>query len=340
MKKNKLNDSLKNLKKKIDILLIYLGLKIPDKETLKELKKEKEFEKFDVDSILTYTSEEIDITKYEEILTYEPQDVLGKAAASASKIFKKKRLLNRYELMILGYKNEIAYFKKIFMYMLASFIIFTFLGFLDNNIISGIFNGIFSSLIIFILSPFYPKLNLLIFKGEIKLQILLGLLYMISLLRAGASLLEVLTGLARSREYGVLSYEASLIIKDINSGYTLEEALNRAMLRTSIPLLKKLFDQMIVGYNKGNVALLLEKLYEDIVRESLSKLESSKFMIQNLGNMAFGVGLIMPFSGLIMSAMISNQGFPGIANAVKFIMLNLGPLLTLIFGVFVKIKVE
>ncbi|WP_456420260.1 type II secretion system F family protein [Methanocaldococcus infernus] len=344
MKKNKNKEDKKNfikeLKKKIDIFLVYLGLKVPDRELLKELKEKKE-EKFGIDEDLLLTTEEsIDIEKYEDLLIHEPEDLLGKAAASISSALKRRKLITKYDLIILGYKDEIAYFKKVLMYVISIFLIFVFLGILDNNIIDGFFKGLIFSVILLAISPFYPRLKLIIFKGEIKLQILLGLLYMTSLLKAGASLPEILTGLARSREYGVLSYEAALIIRDINSGMTFEDALRRAIMRTTIPLLRKVFDQMIIGYNKGNLSLLLEKLYEEIVRESLSKLDTSKFMIQNLGNLAFGVGLIMPFSGLIMSAMISNQGFSGILNAVNFLMLNLGPILAIIFGVFVKMKVE
>lgn len=225
--------------------------------------------------------------------------------------------------------------------MIITFLALLFMGLLDNNLLQGFVNGLIGAGIILVLSLFYPKIRLILFKGEIKLQILFTLIYMISILRAGASLPEVLESISKSREYGVVAFEAKSIIRDVNiGGYNLVEALERAKMRTRIPILKKLYDQMIVGYNKGNLPLLLEKLYEDIVRESMVKLDSSKFMIQNLGNLAFGVGLILPFTGMILSTMIGNQGFSGILSTINLLLLKIGPLLTLIFGIFVKLKIE
>jgi flagellar protein FlaJ len=38
--------------------------------------------------------------------------------------------------------------------------------------------------------------------------------------------------------------------------------------------------------------------------------------------------------------MMGNQGFPGILNAADLILTKIGPILALIFGIFVKLKVE
>ncbi|AIJ05958.1 Type II secretion system F domain protein [Methanocaldococcus bathoardescens] len=274
-----------------------------------------------------------------EFLLYE-EEFIKKPAESLSNIFKNVKILSRNQLKYIGFENEIEYFKKVIIYMALVFIVLLFMGILDENIIGGLINGIIGSIIVLILSIFYPKLRLILFRGEIKLQVLFALLYMISILRAGASLPEVLERISKSNEYGIVAFETRTIIKDNISGYSLAEALERAKLRTEIPLLKKLYDQMIIGYNKGNLPLLLEKLYEDIVRESMVKLDSSKFMIQNLGNLVFGVGLILPFSGMILSTMIANQGFTGILNTLDLLLTKIGPLLTLIFGIFVKLKVE
>ncbi|XRP96243.1 type II secretion system F family protein [Methanocaldococcus sp. 16A] len=340
-----LKEKFKRIKIKIDIFLYKWGLKSLDAKLLSEMKKMGEklgikiSEFYDVyiepEEMLTYEK----FKKY-EFLLYE-EEFIKKSAESLSNIFKNVKILSRNQLKYIGFENEIEYFKKVIVYMIFVFIVLLFMGLLDENIIGGLLNGIIGSIIVLILSIFYPKIKLILFKGEIKLQVLFTLLYMISILRAGASLPEVLESISKSNEYGIVAFEAKTIIRDVNmSGYSLAEALERAKLRTEIPLLKKLYDQMIIGYNKGNLPLLLEKLYDDIVRESMIKLDSSKFMIQNLGNLAFGVGLILPFSGMILSTMIANQGFPGILNALDLLLTKIGPLLTLIFGIFVKFKVE
>ncbi|AAB98779.1 hypothetical protein MJ_0780 [Methanocaldococcus jannaschii DSM 2661] len=328
------------LKRRIDILLYKLGIRPLSIETLKELKESrKEREVLEFYDVYMEPEEFVDIEKYEFIL-YEG-DIVGKTAESLSKIFKGNLFPSRNELRYMGVKDEVAYFKKVVIYMIITFLALLFMGLLDNNLLQGFVNGLIGAGIILVLSLFYPKIRLILFKGEIKLQILFTLIYMISILRAGASLPEVLESISKSREYGVVAFEAKSIIRDVNiGGYNLVEALERAKMRTRIPILKKLYDQMIVGYNKGNLPLLLGKLYEDIVRESMVKLDSSKFMIQNLGNLAFGVGLILPFTGMILSTMIGNQGFSGILSTINLLLLKIGPLLTLIFGIFVKLKIE
>jgi len=340
-----LKEKIERIKIKIDILLYKWGLKALDAKLISEIKKmgedleEKISEFHDV-----YVEHEdmLTLEKYKkyEYLLYE-EEFIKKPAESLSNIFKNVKILSRNQLKYIGFENEIEYFKKVIIYMILVFIVLLFMGILDGNIIGGLINGIFGSVSVLILSIFYPKFRLILFRGEIKLQVLFALLYMISILRAGASLPEVLENMSKSNEYGILAFETRTIIRDINvSGYSLAEALERAKLRTEIPLLKKLYEQMIIGYNKGNLPLLLEKLYEDIVRESMVKLDSSKFMIQNLGNLVFGVGLILPFSGMILSTMIANQGFPGILNTLDLLLTKIGPLLTLIFGIFVKLKIE
>jgi flagellar protein FlaJ len=72
----------------------------------------------------------------------------------------------------------------------------------------------------------------------------------------------------------------------------------------------------------------------------MAKLDASKFMIQNLGNLIFGTGVILPFSGMLLSSMMGNQGFPGIINAIDLVLTKIGPMLALVFGIFVKFRVE
>ncbi|ACV24843.1 type II secretion system F family protein [Methanocaldococcus fervens] len=338
-------EKIKRIKMKLNIFLYKLGIKSLDAETILEIKKIGEESEIDISEFYdVYIEPDIDTLaeKYKdyEFLFYE-EEFIKKPAESLSNLLKNTKIFSRNLLRSIGYENEIEYFKRVILYMIIVFIVLLILGILDGNILGGLFKGIFGAISVLVLSIFYPKIRLIMFKEEVKLQVLFTLLYMVSILRAGASLPEILETISKSNEYGFISFEARSIIRDVNvSGYTLVEALERAKLRTEIPLLKKLYDQMIIGYNKGNLSMLLEKLYEDIVRDSLSKLDSSKFMIQNLGNLTFGVGLILPFAGMILSTMISNQGFPGILNTLDLLLTKIGPLLTLIFGIFVKLKID
>ncbi|XRO75438.1 type II secretion system F family protein [Methanocaldococcus sp. 28A] len=348
-----LKQKIKKIKIKLYITLYKLGFISLNSETISELKKMSKELGLDISELYSTDVSEfygvyiepeyiIDYEKYKEYehLLYN-EEFIRVPAESISNILSGSRIFSKNLLKYIGYDNEVEYFKRVILFMIITFFGILIFEALGGDILGGIYRGVFGAIIILVLSIFYPKIRLILFRGEIKMQVLFALLYMISLLRAGASLPEVLGAISKSNEYGIISFEVRTIIRDINvSGYSLLEALERAKLRTEIPLLKKLYEQMIIGHNKGNLALLLEKLYEDIVRESMVKLDSSKFMIQNLGNLAFGVGLVLPFSGMVLSAMIANQGFQGILNTIDLLLTKIGPLLTIIFGIFVKMKIE
>ncbi|WP_456471626.1 type II secretion system F family protein [Methanocaldococcus sp.] len=335
-----LKDKLEVIKIKVYLFLMEWGIVKIDPKILNKAKDLGLYIAYKEPLLVAVPDEEEKIIReYMDVLLYSKEDTLGRIANKLASIIEAKYSL-RYELIVLGYKDLTSYFKRVFFYSFIAFILIFIYNLLDGKVIEGLINGLIASIIIIILSPIFPKIRLLMSKGEIRMQVLLALLFMISLLRAGASLPEVLSNLAKSNEYGIISFECKVILKEIEMGYSLLEALERAKLRSKIPLVEKFFEQIIVGYNKGNLALLLEKFYENIVTEALSKLDTSKFLIQNLGNLTFGTGVILPFTGMLLSAMMGNQGFQGIANALNFIMINLGPMLSAIFGIFVKMKVE
>ncbi len=335
-----------NIKKiilKIKLILYKFGIIYLDPKTLKEIKEYlKEDNKKTEAETFRITTEYISVQELdkeiEEILF--SNEIVDKPIKTLIEELKKRKIFDKRLLIYIGYEDEIKYFKVVIFYSLIAFFLVFFFNALGNNIIGGIFEGIFAGVITIILAIFYPRLKLIIFKGEIKLQILFTTIFIISILRAGASIMEAFGRIASSKEFGILHYEFKEILKDINFGYTIVEALNRAKKRTEFPLLKIFYDQLIIGYNKGNLDLLLEKFYEEIVRESLAKLDSSKFMIQNLGNLAFGTGIILPFSGMIISTMMANQGVAGVISTLNLLLTKIGPMLTLIFSILVKIKIE
>ncbi|MBB6497726.1 pilus assembly protein TadC [Methanococcus maripaludis] len=224
---------------------------------------------------------------------------------------------------------------------ITTVVLFIIYGVLTGDVFSGVSNGVLLAVIIVVGSIFYPKLKLTLFRGEIKIQVLMSILHLISMLNSGASVQESLKNIANNPEYGITSFEFRSIIKDINQGgYNFVEALERAKMRTKIHIMRQLYDQLILAANKGGTQLLLENLYNEIVRESMSKIDSSKFQISNLGNLIFGIGLIIPFSGMIQSALGAQQGFDGIINAIDLVMGKIGLMSTIIFTIFIKMKIE
>ena len=279
---------------------------------------------------------EVDVDKVMEELEIE---VLKRYSMEISyHVLRTKFLPSKVDFQYAGIKDINMYFLKLTIFSILVGVVY-FLYFLDN-ISTAIISGIFASTVIFTLGVFYPKIKLIFFRGEIKMQILVTLLNMIALLNAGMSLQEAIKNVADSPEFGIPSFEFRSIIYDIERGYSLKEALERARLRTKIPLMKKLYTQLLISLNKGGVQLLLKNLYNDILRESMSKIDSSKFQISNLGNLVFGVGVILPFSGMMLSSIQGNAGLTGIINTVDLVLTKIAPVLALVFAIFVKFKIE
>ncbi|WP_423792323.1 type II secretion system F family protein [Methanocaldococcus indicus] len=327
---------------KLKLYLYKKGLITLDTETINYLKKKQfkeELKKEQQTEVVTFEYYEEYDEGIEEIL-YETIPINNLIKSFVEKLKKNRKLFSDRLLRYVGYSSVEEYFRRVFLYDII-FSMFIFLFYLlGGNILEGIIFSIIFFTIILILGILYPRLKIIMFKGDIKLEVLFSLVYIVSLIKSGVSIMEIINRIAKSKEFGILSFEFEDIVREINIGYTFAEALQRAMDRAELPLLKKLYEQIYIGYNKGNLDLLLEKFYEEIVRESLAKLDTSKFMIQNLGNLAFGTGIILPFSGMIISSMMGNQGLPGVINTMDLLLVKIGPMLTLIFGILVKMKIE
>jgi len=253
-----------------------------------------------------------------------------------------KYLPSKIDFQYVGISDINKYFLKVILISVAVGLLFILNNIIDNNItLQGILSGLFYSIIIFLGGIFYPKIKLILFRGETKLQIIVTILDMISSLNSGMSLQEAMKNISENPEYGIPSFEFKSILYDIHrGGYSFKEALERAKLRTKIPLMKKLYDQIIISVDSGGTQLLLKSLYSDIIRESMSKIDSSKFQISNLGNLLFGVGMILPFSGMMLSSIQGNMGFEGIINTIGLVLTKMAPLVTAIFAIFIKLKIE
>ncbi|HIQ39327.1 MAG TPA: hypothetical protein EYH53_04900 [Methanothermococcus okinawensis] len=254
-------------------------------------------------------------------------------------VIRSKYLPSLRDFQYIGIKDINKYFMKVIVISIVVGLIY-FLNFIDNIFI-GLLNGLFATILVMVAGIYYPKIKLILFRGDIKIQIMVTLLDMIASLNAGMSLQECIKKIAENPEYGIPSFEFKGIIYDIEKGgYSFKEALERARFRTKILLMKKLYTQLIVAIDKGGTQLLLKSLYNDILRESMAKIDSSKFQITNLGNLIFGVGIILPFAGMMLSAIQGNTGFSGIINTVDLILTKIAPISAAIFAVFIKLKIE
>ena len=102
---------------------------------------------------------------------------------------------------------------------ISAIVLFIIYGLIIGNPISGILNGSILAVVIVVGGIFYPKLKLTLFRGEIKIQVLMSILHLISMLNSGASVQEAIKNIANNPEYGLTAYEFRSIIKDIRNNF-------------------------------------------------------------------------------------------------------------------------
>ena len=319
-------------KKRRDLSIASESIGINDK--LKKL-----FEKGELEFYESYEDTKI-VKNIDEIIP--PDGFLSKSSESIVKTVNKTSFLpSKKDYQYIGVTNLNTYFLKALVKSFGFGLVFLIIQLVGGDVVSAMTQGVVVFLLFLIGSIFYPKIKLLLFKGEIKLQIMMAMLHMVSMLNSGASLQECIKNIGSNSDYGVVSFEFKTVIYDIvRGGYSFTESLERAKNRTSISLMKKLYSQLITASNQGKGQLLLQNLYGEIIRETTSTLDNSKFQIGNLGNLVFGTGLILPFSGMLQSALTGGGGFEGINNTIDLVLTKIGPISTIMFAIFVKMKIE
>lgn len=319
-------------KKRRDLSIASESIGINDK--LKKL-----FEKGELEFYESYEDTKI-VKNIDEIIP--PDGFLSKSSESIVKTVNKTSFLpSKKDYQYIGVTNLNTYFLKALVKSIGFGLVFVIIQLVGGDVVSAMTQGVVVFLLFLIGSIFYPKIKLLLFKGEIKLQIMMAMLHMVSMLNSGASLQECIKNIGSNSDYGVVSFEFKTVIYDIvRGGYSFTESLERAKNRTSISLMKKLYSQLITASNQGKGQLLLQNLYGEIIRETTSTLDNSKFQIGNLGNLVFGTGLILPFSGMLQSALTGGGGFEGINNTIDLVLTKIGPISTIMFAIFVKMKIE
>ncbi len=335
------SESVKKFKEFLDKLMLKLGLKKKKRITYGvgqiNIKKifEDELEFYD-----SYQQSSNVVVNIDELIPEE--GLLGKSSKSLTEyVIKSSIFPSKKDYQYIGITDLKKYFLNILIKAFGLGVLIFTVSLISMDIIGGITNGLIVALFLLLGGIYYPKIKLLLFKGEIKLQVLMAILHIVSMLDSGASLQEAMKNIASSSEYGVVSFEFKTVIYDIiRGGYSFIEALERGRQRTSIMLMKKLFTQLIAAANQGGGQILLKNLYNEIVRESMSKIDNSKFQISNLGNLVFGTGIILPFSGMLQGALSGGGGFEGINNTIGLVLTKIGPMATIMFAIFVKMKIE
>lgn len=231
----------------------------------------------------------------------------------------------------INYSAEAYCLAAVFSATIYSFV-FLFIGLMFGVILTRTINSttiitmlLFSTMSFFgalLFHLFYPKIASKQLAGLIEQDLLFALRTMLIQISSGTSLFETIKSISRSN-YGQVSREFEMVVKDINSGMSETEALERLAFKTKSEVLKKTIWQIITTLKSGgSLTNALHSQVDSLVelqRESIKRYSAEL----NLWTLVYLiVAAALPSLGVTFLVIASSISGGGIGqNAVVLIVL-------------------
>jgi flagellar protein FlaJ len=182
--------------------------------------------------------------------------------------------------------------------------------------------GIGAFIMMLLFHLFYPKLAAFQLASMVDQELLFALRTMLIQLSSGISLFDSMRNVARSN-YGQVSTEFTLAIRDINSGISETEALEKLAFRTKSEVLKKTAWQLTTTIRSGgSIVNALNSQVEALVAQQMDSIKSYAAEL-NLWTLVYLiVAAALPSLGITFLVIASSIGGSGIGpEAVMLIII-------------------
>lgn len=228
-------------------------------------------------------------------------------------------------------------------------IMFLFVGLAFGAIISkqvGVFTialmlvasiGSFVSMLIFHL--IYPKIAAFQLATMVDQELLFAIRTMLIQLSSGISLFEAMKMISKSN-YGQVSSEFTFVVKDVNSGMSETQALEKLAFRTKSEVLKKTIWQIITTMRSGgSIVNALESQVEALVAQQIDAIKAYSAEL-NLWTLVYLiVAAAMPSLGITFLVIASSVGGSGIGPEAVILIVVLSLSIQLAMILLVRSKV-
>jgi len=211
-------------------------------------------------------------------------------------------------------------------------VMFLFVGMAFGVIISRAFNattiavmfitGLAAFIGMLIFHLVYPKLAAFQLASLVDQELLFAMRTMLIQLSSGISLFDTMRSISKSN-YGQVSTEFSLVIRDVNSGVSETEALEKLAFRTKSEVLKKTAWQLTTTLKSGgSITSALNSQVEELVSKQMNSIREYSAEL-NLWTLVYLiVAAAMPSLGITFLVIASSIGGSGIGpEAVMLIIL-------------------
>jgi pilus assembly protein TadC len=197
--------------------------------------------------------------------------------------------------------------------------------------------GAFISMLIF--HMIYPKLAAFQLASMVDQDLLFALRTMLIQQSSGISLFESMRNISRSN-YGQVSSEFGLVIKDINSGMGETEALEKLAFRTKSEILKKTAWQVITTMRSGgSVVNALDSQVEALVAQQMDSIKSYAAELNLWTLIYLIIAAAMPSLGITFLVIASSIGGSGIGSEAVLLIVILSLTIQVAMIMLVRSKV-
>ena len=186
---------------------------------------------------------------------------------------------------------------------------------------------------------FYPKLASFQLASMVDQDLLFALRTMLIQLSSGISLFEAMKNISRSN-YGQVSAEFAMVIKDINSGASETAALEKLAFRTKSEVLKKTSWQIITTMKSGgSIVNALNSQVETLVTQQMDAIKSYAAELNLWTLIYLMIAAAMPSLGITFLVIASSVGGSGIGPeaVILIVVLSLAVQVAMIFMIRSKV---
>lgn len=185
----------------------------------------------------------------------------------------------------------------------------------------------------------YPKLASMQIAGMVDQDLLFALRAMLIQLSSGISLFDTMRNTSRSN-YGQVSAEFAMVIKDINLGLSETAALEKLAFRTKSEVLKKTVWQITTTLRSGgSITNALGSQVETLVAQQMDTIKSYAAELNLWTLIYLMIAAAMPSLGIIFLVIASSIGGSGIGPeaVILIVVLSLAVQLAMIFLIRSKV---
>lgn len=196
--------------------------------------------------------------------------------------------------------------------------------------------GFISSLVFHL---FFPKLASMQLAGLVEQDLLFALRTMLLQLSSGMSLFDSVRSISRSN-YGQVSLEFEMVIRDINTGMSESMALEKLAFRTRSEVLKKTIWQMVTTMKSGgSVVSAINSQVESLVDQQKESIKRYSAEL-NLWTLVYLImAAAMPSLGVTFLVIASSIGGSGIGTDAVMLIALLAFFIQIVLIILIRTKV-